>query len=340
MPMHTRPYGPRGAGVALAAALALAGTSACGRAAAPTEMGTGAPAAAASPAAPAAPSGPTLPTLPPIRQGRPEAFDASGCLQGPPVSASGSPRCTTTADQLDAQRAGASADDWRDLAGFTGTHYATDLRAGAPVVLTDSVRSGPTAAGTWAALGLARNQSAATIATLSVTAQLVGPDGTVVGTATATSPVGNVRPGEPVPFQLASDVPASGVASVRWTAGSDPAAPAPASRAFQIATFWTRPAGGRPMEGPLHQDHGSAASHLVFGSVTNLGPATAGADVVGAWLDRSGRVAFVAASPGLSGAAAAATVPAGGFADFLLEVPAPTAAAVAELTPLIWAVGR
>lgn len=269
----------------------------------------------------------SLPTLPPIAARHPGAAGTDG------------------GREVDAQDAGASADDWRNLSGFTGRGFTTDRRTGAPVVLPESVVAGT--GGTWSAQGLVRNESGAVIARLGVVAELLGADGSVLERVETVSPVSNVRIGEPVPFSMRGQTPASMVASVRWASasagGSDEStlAAAASSRAFEVWTLWTRPVGGRPVDNALHRDGAAGpAAHLVFGSVANVGPATGAVRVVAAWVDDSGRVVAVADAGVVDADDAVVTAfPAEGLGNAMLVVEAPAAAAVASLTPMLWVVG-
>ena len=319
---------------ALAFAVAVAITMGSGCASRSTSTTTSGTPVAVRPAVDA--GGGALPTLPPIDGRRPQSFDGAGCR----LRADGSSDCSSTADQIAKGEAGASESDWRSLAGFTGRSFTTDRAADAVVVLSPSVTVAPAPDGSWRAIGLVRNETNAVAPAVSVRADLVGADGVVLGQATAVAAVGNVRPGEPVPFEiLAPDVPAASVASVAWSAGAAENARGSGSRAFEIATFWTRPAGGRAIESDLHRDNGNPTDHLVFGTVTNVGDAAIGPVMVyAAWLDRGGRVVAMAADAGRSDSGVATSVAPGGFADMLFVVAGSDAAVVAEITPMMWAV--
>lgn len=86
----------------------------------------------------------------------------------------------------------------------------------APHVLDETVTVGDGT--TWSAVGLVRNESAAEVGAISVTATLRDPDGKTLDTATADARVPEARPGEPVPFDVRSDVATEDVASIAWSA--------------------------------------------------------------------------------------------------------------------------
>ncbi len=234
-----------------------------------------------------------LPTLPPVATEIPEAFDAAGCLR-----VAGEAECTTRSAGLDAIRAGSGEDDWRALAGFVGERWLESGGSGQVTVLTDTVTTGM--GSSWSAMGLVRNETTSTVAEVSVQAELLDNSGVTRATVEVVVPVRSLRPGEPAPFALASDVPLAEVARVRWSASvpTDPSAGAPGGgRDLDLATYWQRsPEDPRPVDTWLYADDPAAPLPMVvFGSATNVGAEPlAGVEVVGAWLDGTGRVLAVA----------------------------------------------
>lgn len=322
--------GPAGAAGAPGATVAPSSTTPT-TAGPPTTVGT------RSPQGPTSANGP-LPTLPPAEQRDPDRYDAQGCTRTGPSSS----ECASTADQVDATAAGASAADWRTLNGFVGRYFTTDLRRGTLTLLDPTITV--TTVGSWRATGLARSERADVVPGVRVTAVLVGADGTVLETVTADSPVAPVRPGEPVPFSLVATTPASAVARVQWAVAPIDA-PVTGGRDLELATFWTRAtdAGGRV---DLYLHHDPAAGplpHLVYGSATNTGGAVLTQPSVAlAWLDDAGRVVTVTTTPVAApdGGPAASLGP-GQAGDFLASVADPAVAAqLAGLTPMLWGMGR
>lgn len=316
-PLICAPTAARLRGLALGSLAGLALTAtACGSAPSqPVETAGAPPVAVAEPA--------PLPTLPPVQEQAPERFDDSGCVRVGPAEAD----CASTASAIDAETRGDDPADWRRLAGFEGRHWAVGADAVAPTVLTETVSV--TTTGPWTARGLARNDTAAPVGTVVVTADLLGADGTSLETVTATSPVAAVRPGEPVPFVLTGTVDAAAVTQVRWTAAADDTTPAdPAIRDLAIGTYWTRdPASGRPVDFHLHTDvAGAPLPYLLFGSVQPIDGAATPVDatVVATWLDTDGRVVLVAEAATVDG-------------DVLVRVDDPADAAIAaQSAPMLW----
>lgn len=279
-----------------------------------------------------------LPTLPSTRARSPELYDERGCVRTAPGEAA----CSSTAAQQDLAAAGARTDDWRRLAGFEGRGFTTDVTRGQVIVLESTVRT--SASGPWRAAGLVRNERDEDLGGVTVTAELVGADGRVIGTVSGDSPVTSVRAGEPVPFVLRADVDAASVASVRWSATASTSAPAPdtAARSVALATYWTRsPSTGRPVELYLYRDGPGELPYLLFGSVESVAPTPMRQPrVVLAWMDREGRVVGVTDTPLVTadGAPAAELAP-GESLDFLAVVNDPVLVAAAEASaPMLWGV--
>lgn len=223
--------------------------------------------------------------------------------------------------------------------GALGPTTLPDPTGTEPVVLTESVtaaRSGP-----WWARGLLRNDGAAPVGPVTVTAVLLGADGTELARAEAASPVSPVGVGEPAPFEVAAAVDAGAVAEVRWELGT-PAEPGADPAAVDVRVFWTRPFGqGRPVSVPGHEDPvDGPLPFVLYGSVTNVGSGTlAQPSVVAAWLDADGRVVAVAEAPVLVAGTdepAPALAP-GDALDVVIAVDDPqVGSSLQESVPMFW----
>lgn len=251
--------------------------------------GDGEPADQVSAGGPAQDAGASLPTLPPIDERHPEQFGPDGCA----ATSSGS-ECSVTADAIDANQASAGESGWRVLEGFVGPRWTTTV-GGSVRVLDDTltVGLGPT----WSALGLVRNERAEAVGPVTVRATLFDAGGATLGTLSAEALVPVLRPGEPAPFELASDVPLGDVASVQWSVDEAPVADAGPNRSLELGVLWQRGlADPRPVDLYLFRDPTSGPHpFVVFGSATNVGDAAvASAAAVGAWLDPDGRVLAIA----------------------------------------------
>ncbi|OWY62339.1 hypothetical protein B7486_58965, partial [cyanobacterium TDX16] len=182
-----------------------------------------------------------LPVLPPIEEREPQAFDDGGCLEAAPETGT----CDVSAEQLDDIAAGAAGDQFRILSGFQGPRYTTDLTRAAVVVLEDTVTEASAADGTWTAQGLARNELAEAALDVRLSARLLDAAGAELAVVEAPAMVGDLRPGEPTPFVLVSEVSAAEVAAVEWSAAagstSAPDAVEP-GRSGQITTYFVEPA--------------------------------------------------------------------------------------------------
>ncbi len=174
-----------------------------------------------------------------------------------------------------------SPDGFKDLYGYEGPYYNTTHLDGRVVVLNSSVYTWP--ASTWKAAGMIRNQTRCPMQIRGVSARLLGPQGELIGTATATLPIDTLRAGEPGPFVIAAPVGANKVVSVEWHVDST-IAPSPA-RQFDF-NIWYNAAS--PVDGYAYK---------LYGSVTNKSTTSyRDTSVVVAWLDSGNRVLYVAST--------------------------------------------
>lgn len=255
---------------------------------------------------------PGLPELPSVAEQVDGLYDEQGCL----TTGTGEADCSVRADEVDEALSHGPATEARQLQGFVGTRWLGQVTGTGPEVLEDSVR---VADGAFAAQGLVRNHGEVTLATVEVTARLLDADGEELATVTATSPVHDVRPGEPAPFEISADV--DGVARVEWSAAGGEAGDGD-SRALAWTPYWERPVGGEPVDLYLHRDEAGERPYLLFGSVTAV-EAVASPEVVVAWLDADGRLVRTLSGPvvGPDGAAVD-ELTAGGAGDVLLSAEA------------------
>jgi len=324
----------------VAGMLVILSMTGCGRSSTPQPVTAGAPATAPRPGvAPAPEAAPGLPTLPPIREREPELFDENGCRR---VTAEQS-SCASTGAQIDAATAEAGADGTRTLTGFAGKHWSVDPPDGSVSVIEETVKVRAGGDGHWHALGLVRNQTSQSIAGASVTAELVGRDGTVLEKVEGGASVPVLRSGEPSPFDMTADrTLASDVSAVRWSAAALPGSADTASRNVELRTFWTRaPDDPRRVEVGTYRDPESAPfPFLLFGSLTNLATEDLGRPSVWlAWFDAEGRVAAVQHVVGTDNRGPVSAMPVGVSADFLAVLEPPSFADMAPeqlATPSMW----
>jgi hypothetical protein len=209
---------------------------------------------------------PGLPELPSVSEQVAGLYDDDGCLRtgaGPDDV-----DCSVRADEVDEALSHGGAREPRLLQGFSGSHWLGQVDGRGPRVLPDSVQL--SAGGTFTASGLARNEGTEVLSTLSVTARLVDLAGAELDEVTVTSPVRDVRPGEPVPFTFTSPVAASTVDHVEWSATGG-ATGDEATRALSWTPFWERPVDGDPVALYLYRDGPGRRPHLLFGSVAAVG---------------------------------------------------------------------
>lgn len=232
----------------------------------------------------------SLPTLPAVEERLPGSYDADGCL----LLAEGRD-CGARADDVDEALVGNEAG--RTLAGFQGPLFTTDVSAGVVTVLEDTVTA--SVAGPWRAQGLVRNETTSPVLDAEITAVLRDGAGAEIERVVATALVAPVRPGEPAPFVLESELDAAAVASVEWSVVDAGGEPVPGTRDLELTTWFVEPAGERePLSAEIFGESGEGPfPHVVYGSVTNLADIDAPRPaVVGAWLGEDGRVRAVTAS--------------------------------------------
>ncbi|MGC9400796.1 MAG: FxLYD domain-containing protein [Anaerolineae bacterium] len=303
-----------------------------------------------------------LPEIPtPTRD--PRLYDENGCLLGPGgeiISCPAPPLPEPT--EGPAERAGTEGETlqgtqlqeeplvWRRLYGFKGPYYATELKAGEVIVLEQAVST--TVKGAWRAWGLVRNEIPEAVGQVVVMASLLGADGAVLDMPSAEVPVDPLRPGEPGPFAITSTVEAEEVASVEWVVewGSPNPRVPPEATQVVLLTFWELPYGDRE---PIHSslcgnDEGEPPyPYLLAGSVENRGQAELPKPgVVAAWLDKGGRVVWVAKTE-LYGCYSCPPLRAlrqdgvGSYGDFCFVVSdAESGPRLYNFSQMLWGVGR
>jgi hypothetical protein len=260
---------------------------------------------------------PALPELPSVAEQVAGLYDADGCL----VTGPGQADCTVRADDVDEALSHGPATETRHLEGFVGSRWLGQVSGRGPVVVAPSVTLGTT--GSFTASGLARNEGSTLVDTLEVTAQLLDDSGAVLATETVAGAVHDVRPGEPVPFTLQSDVPASAVARVEWSATATGEGDA-AARAFAWTPYWERPVGGPAVDLYLHRDSRGPRPYLLFGAAASVGSTSVDQpEVVVAWLTADGHLASIATAPlSAPDGSALSALDAGASADALVTAAA------------------
>jgi len=212
-------------------------------------------------------------------------------------------------------------------------------------VAGDSVGAGPSASGGWQAVGLVRNDGPSVVGGLHVHVTLTDGSGAVVGQGDDDSLVTAVRPGETVPFHIATAVPADRVASTAWLAFATAGPVATGARDLTAATYWTRPYGdGHRLDLPAYRDPAAGPTPFaLYGSLANGGAGpVASPTLVLAWIGTDGRVVAVAAGAAVdAGGGPVASLAPGASADVLVLVGDPVAGpALTDLVPRTWTTAR
>jgi len=225
----------------------------------------------------------TLPTLPPKSVLYPGVYDEEGCLRlAPDEGGRVCPPAHGVASLAHDPRVSAN------LKGFRGPHY-TDTVTGQGIVLLHDTLNYATA-GNWSVAGLVRNESLRDAGVVTVTATLLDSAGTVIEKVSAQAPVVGLRPGEPSPFVVRSQVPVHQVAKVEWLVDEQPLR-TPVTRDFLVQTYYQLPYGVATVRGKARQD--APYPYVLAAGFRNLGRPVSNPRLVAAWLDEQGRVLWV-----------------------------------------------
>lgn len=239
--------------------------------------------------------------------------DENGCLIGEPSPEArdeGVPTCEPTPPPKDA--VAPPFDNVSGVYGNSNTYkWVSAVTSEGVIVLPETVTTATD--GSWRAWGLVRNETTKTVGSVAVHARLLDVSGIVLDEASGRVVVDPLRPGEPAPFAIDTNLPAGAVADVEWTVTSG--SPTGATRKLRVQSgkmfgygdFTYR--GIRPLELNYYRDPPTPPYPEVgFGRVDNeSGVAIRSPRVVIAWTDRiSDRVLWVTTVPvrdTLSGAA-------------------------------------
>jgi hypothetical protein len=168
-------------------------------------------------------------------------------------------------------------DAFKKLYGFSGPYYNTTDLDNRVAVLENSVYTWPISS--WKATGLLRNQTERSVHLKNLAVHLLGAKGEVLATASATPFLEDLRPGEPVPFVIQAAFPSAKVKALDWQVDWEPAQGKPRPLVFQIDE-------AKIVRG---------TEYVLFGSLRNATTTTTeGVSVLAAWLDKEGRVLYVA----------------------------------------------
>jgi hypothetical protein len=233
-----------------------------------------------------------LPTLPPLGERYPELFDENGCARISPLDDPGLVDCGPSSP-LPEDLIEPPPDASRVLLGFEGPFYATEVSGEGVVVLEQTVTVATD--GPWGAWGLIRNETLLPVGGVQVIATLLGDEGKSLDVATAAAPVDPLRPGEPGPFALSSDVPAADVSVVEWAVVPGPPNPT-GNREADIYQNWWVPWGDREPIDFGYQDPpgGPPYPFVLSGGLRSLSERSMIRPVVVvAWLNKSDRVIWV-----------------------------------------------
>jgi hypothetical protein len=142
----------------------------------------------------------------------PTLYDENDCLILPDIEGGGSEcdQVIVAPGEVDPP----NRDAWKDLLGFQGNFFADEVTGEGVVLLPGSVSSPQ--AESWRATGLVRNETTVAKPPVSVSTLLYDASGSLLDAPRAATGIGAVRPGEPAPFMVTSDIAANRVRSWDW----------------------------------------------------------------------------------------------------------------------------
>lgn len=140
--------------------------------------------------------------------------------------------------------------------------------------------------------GSSANETQSNVGIITVEAQLLSSDGTVLDTVITDSMVKNIRPGEPVPFVIKSTISASQVSEVKWITGTKNIGESKnISREANIMVNYELPFGQANYMGIPRDD--APYPYVLATSFDNLSIGIKKAQIVAAWLDETGKVVWI-----------------------------------------------
>lgn len=175
--------------------------------------------------------------------------------------------------------------------GFNGARiYHNDKPTGKGVILLEKSLT-VADEGKWRAWGLVRNELPRDAGDIKVTAALFAADGRLLEKPSVTMPVDPLRPGEPGPFMLSSEVPVATVTRVEWSV-MEGKPNTLATRDLETRFYWRFPYGTAQPRPSITRDDPPYPYVLATGFVNRDAP-LADAFIVAAWLDRDRRVIWI-----------------------------------------------
>lgn len=179
--------------------------------------------------------------------------------------------------------------DTRDLQGFVGPYYLSEVDGTAVKLIKESLFI-MDSKGQWGAMGLIRNETPEIVDKVIVKAELFGEDGNLIDEISEEVYVNSIRPGEPAPFVIHSEINFEEVADVKWkiVASEDNKK---FSRSANIQVYWELAQGSEEYRGIKRED--DPYPYVLATGFENLGRPVKNADLIAAWLDENGKVVWI-----------------------------------------------
>ncbi|MDP5274005.1 hypothetical protein [Chengkuizengella axinellae] len=183
----------------------------------------------------------------------------------------------------------AETESYKNLLGFNGNYYTGLIEGDSIVLLEDTVNV--STKGNWSVMGLVRNETTELVESIEVEAQLIAESGEVLTTISEKALVDSIRPGEPTPFVLESEVGVNDVSSIIWDV-KETKKNKKLYRDFEVSTTYEIPYGPLEYKGTERNDGG--LSYGLGTSFTNeSGEKIKIVELTVAWNDENGKIVWL-----------------------------------------------
>lgn len=172
--------------------------------------------------------------------------------------------------------------------GFYGSYSTDEVEGNTVKILEDSLNV--TTHGLWSVIGLVRNEMVTNANKAIVEAVLFNMDGQIIDTASSDVMVQNLRPGEPAPFTIDSNVSTEDVSKVEWTVlvkDKDETV----YRDQTISIYYELPLGEDTYKNSKRDD--APYPFVLSAGFNNLGKKVSKETLTVAWLSPEGKVVWI-----------------------------------------------
>jgi len=182
---------------------------------------------------------------------------------------------------------------YQSYLGFEGPYYLTYVEGSSVDIIQNSIIEESSQDHNWSARGLIRNHTLEPIGKSTVIAKLYDRKDALLDEVQGKVLIDWIRPGEPAPFELMSQVNFEEVSRVEWELDYE-SNPEQHSRHLVLQVYWEAGAGDQFIKG--HERGEGEYSYEFAAGFKNMGEPVDEAMLVLAWLDSEGRVIWIESS--------------------------------------------